>query len=283
MSYNEKLTVSAEKYQSLLCFGMDPVIEKFPSSIKGNTKEKIVKFYSSIIDASLSSNPSSFSALKPNYAFYAQYGWEGLQALKELIDKYKSKYPIILDVKRGDIGSTAKAYAKEGYEFWGADALTLSPFMGKDSVEPYFNYFEGGKGAYLLCRTSNAGAQDFICQKMGAKPLYLHILSKAIGWHKDGLGLVVGATDAKDLAAILKEIDKSGKRFSLLIPGVGSQGGSAGEVMALLGKYPALLPLARINASSSISYAFEKQKTTDFVGSSLAEIASLNKFLVYKG
>ncbi|MFH1307157.1 MAG: orotidine-5'-phosphate decarboxylase, partial [Candidatus Micrarchaeota archaeon] len=277
-SFLEKLKQGAEKNKSILCFGIDPVIENFPSSIKGSKKQKIIKFYSSIIDAA---KPPSFSALKPNYAFFAQYGFDGLQALKKLIDKYKKKYPIILDAKRGDIGKTAAAYAKEGFEFWGADAITLSPLMGYDSIEPYFPYLDKGKGIYLLCRTSNAGAMDFLTLPLAHtnRPLYLSILSKCLAWHKNGMGVVAGATNISDLKQILEEIKYSNKNISILVPGVGSQGGSAKEVREVLNAYPSLLPFARINASSSIAYAYKNKNTNDYIGAALDEIEELNKYL----
>lgn len=277
-SYIEQLEKKAKEHKTLLCFGLDPVSENIPETIQGSTKERITTFYSSIIDAL---PERSISALKPNYAFYAQYGFEGLEALKSMIDRYKDKYTIILDSKRGDIGKTSAAYAKECYDFWQADSVTISGFMGLDSIFPYFKHFEEtGKGAYMLCRTSNEGANDLLCQTMAdGKPFYSRVLQKAIEWHKDGLGLVVGATDIADLESILHQISVSKKRFPLLIPGVGAQGGSAKEVRELLDKYPELLKIARINASSSIAYAYQKQDTEDYVAAAQKEVAELNKHL----
>jgi len=272
MDYISHIQTQSKKHKSLLCFGLDPVLEKFPKSINGSKQKKIITFYSQIID---SSPKYSFSSLKPNYAYFAQYGFEGLEALHELISKYKSKYTVILDVKRGDISSTAKAYAKEGYEFFGAHSLTLSPLMGKDSVEPYLSYFEKGKGAYLLCRTSNPGANDFLTQPQNS-PLYSHILSSGISWHKN-LGFVVGATSPQDLSSILSRLPRDSKT-PLLIPGVGSQGGSASEIVSILKKYPSLLPLARINASSSISYAFQNSNSKDYAVAAHTAMAELNKY-----
>ncbi|MFH0927156.1 MAG: orotidine-5'-phosphate decarboxylase, partial [Candidatus Micrarchaeota archaeon] len=247
---------------------------KFPKSIKGGKGEKIIKFYSSIID---SAPKCSFSALKPNYAYFAQYGLEGIQALHTLIQKYKSKYTIILDVKRGDISSTAKAYAKEGYEFFNAHALTLSPLMGRDSISPYLEYFPNGRGAYLLCRTSNEGANDFLTQPISS-PLYSQILTKGIQWHPK-MGFVVGATSPQDLSIILAQLPASTKT-PLLIPGVGSQGGSAAEVVAILKNCPNLLPLARINASSSISYAYLKSNSpAKYAEAAHEAMAKLNESL----
>ncbi|VVB56674.1 Orotidine 5'-phosphate decarboxylase [uncultured archaeon] len=278
--YTEKLAMAAERHDSLLCFGLDPVLEKIPSSIKGSPRERIVKFYSTIID-SIPENPG-ISALKPNYAFFAQYGWDGLQAMQDLIYRYYGRYPVILDVKRGDIGTTSAAYAKECYDFWGADAVTLSPFMGHDSVKPFIDRFGEGRGAYLLCRTSNAGAADFqeLTVKESKRSLYLEVLDKALQWHADGLGLVVGATAPVELEAVLKAISKKGQPTPLLIPGVGTQGGSPEEVGRILCALDhSHLGLHRINASSSIAYGYLKANVSDHVEAALNEIARINRAL----
>jgi len=278
MSYKQKLEKEAKKKNTILCFGLDPVIENFPKEIKGSNEKKIISFYSSIIEKAEKSN-APIASLKPNYAFFAQYGFEGLKALKKLIEKFKPKYTIILDAKRGDIGKTASAYAKEGYVFYGADAITLSPLMGKDSIEPYFEYFGKEKGAYLLCRTSNPSANDFLTQQMhGGEPLYSLILKKALSWHQESLGVVVGATNIVDLKQILKQISDSKSKIPLLMPGIGTQGGSAKEVMGALRQYPSLLPIARINASSSISYAY-KRAGGNFAEAAVVEIQKLNQSL----
>lgn len=281
-SYNKKLLDSARQHGSIVCFGLDPVLEKIPSSIKGSTRERIIKFYGSILE--VIPEHGGISAIKPNYAFFAQYGWDGLQALQDLIIHYYGRYPIILDVKRSDIGNTATAYAKEGFDFWGADALTVSPFLGADSVMPFLDYCQKGKGTYLLCRTSNAGAADFQTKvlKDSKKPLYMEVLAKALEWHRDGLGLVVGATAPSELDLVLKATQKAGKQVPLLIPGVGTQGGSAGEIGHILREHGSeQIGLHRINASSSIAYAHLKKKGADYIDAALEEIDGLNKAIVY--
>ncbi len=275
MNYIEHLKSQSKKHKTILCFGIDPNLDKFPKSIKGSKKKKIIDFYCSIIDGA---PKYSFCALKPNYAFFAQYGLEGIEALCELIGMYKRKYTIILDVKRGDISNTATAYAKEGYEFFDAHSLTLSPLMGKDSIFPFLQYFDNkSKGAYLLCRTSNPGANDFLTKQLGAQTLYSSILQTCIGWDKR-LGFVVGATDSQDLKKILNQIP-SDLNTPLLIPGVGSQGGNAQEVMSELKSHINLLYTARINASSSIAYAFKIRGNSDFVSCAHDAMADLNEFL----
>jgi orotidine-5'-phosphate decarboxylase len=152
---------------------------------------------------------------------------------------------VIFDGKRGDIGKTSEAYAREIYDFWGADCTTVSPYMGEDSVLPFLRE---GKLVYLLCRTSNKGAADFQELKAGKKYLYETVAEKAVKWN---CGLVVGATSDS-----IKKITKMTKnRVPLLIPGIGSQGGDLEMVMEAVKGNAAI---HRINASSSIAYAYEK-------------------------
>ena len=279
------LRETAQAHRSIVCFGLDPDTAKIPSTILANSiEEKITKFYSDIIDALPEGKPG-VSALKPNYAWFAQYGFDGLRALKTLIDKYKSSYAIIFDGKRGDIGTSSEAYAREAFDFWGAHALTVSPYMGEDSVKPFVKRCAEGRGIYLLCRTSNAGAADFQSQDMALteKPLYLAVAKKALEWHAPGLGLVIGATNVDELEGIYWAIEPSGKEVPFLIPGAGSQGGSAAEVAKTLRTVASgQLLLHRINASSSIAYAWQKKGTPDYVGAALSEIDSMNRAIALK-
>jgi len=246
------------------------VLEKIPLK-EGNTEARIIHFYSSILDAS-----PKVSALKPNYAFFAQYGFEGLRALRELIAKYKGKYPIILDAKRGDISTSAGAYAREIFEFYGADATTVSPYTGSDSIKPFMQFPDCF--SYVLCRTSNPSAGELQSLKAGGKPLYLHVAQNlaALDEGKGLLGAVVGATAPKELRTIAKVLSPA--KGPLLIPGVGSQGASAKETAKILKRaYGENVHLCLINASSSINYAYLEQKTEDFAGAALKEIERMNK------
>ncbi len=283
--YLAQLREMAADYRSILCFGLDPSLEKIPATIMADsTEQKIVKFYSDIIDAMPEGKPG-VSALKPNYAWFAQYGWDGLRALKSLIEKYREKYTIILDGKRGDIGTSSEAYAREAFDFWGAHALTVSPYMGSDSLTPFFSRTMEGKGIYVLCRTSNAGAQDFQAQELSltSKPLYLSVARKVVELYSEGVGLVVGATGVDELEQIYWAIEPSGKEVPFLIPGVGAQGGSAAEVAKTLRTVASgQLLLHRINASSSIAYAWQKRETADYVGAALSEIDSLNRAIALR-
>jgi len=252
MDAREMLIKSAGERKTILCFGIDPDIPKMEAAIgRGKTVEQtITPFFHPVIEKLLAEN--AVAALKPNYAYFAQYGFDGLYALEDIIQHYSGKVPIILDGKRGDIGKSSEAYAREAYDFWGADAVTISPYMGEDSVKPFMRE---GKLAYMLCRTSNPGAKDFeelrLLGKGAPKPgsyLYEHVAEKALEWKT---GLVVGAT-----SDAIKKLAKATKNeVPFLIPGIGSQGGDLEMVMDAIKANPAI---HRINASSSIAYAYQK-------------------------
>ena len=254
----EKLEKTAVEANSILCFGMDPV--------KSRMDDAIVPYFSEIADALLDEH--LISAIKPNYAYFAAEGFDGLFALKELIDRYNRKTFLILDAKRGDIGKTSEAYAKEAFDFWGADAVTISPYMGADSVKPFLRK---EKLAYLLGRTSNPGAADFQEKKLGRETLYSAVFKKAGEW---GTGLVVGATSD----AIPEAVKIAGKDTPLLIPGIGAQGGGY-DSLSTLKQNPFI---HRVNSSSAISYAHEKAKTSP-AKAALAEakktVKKINSFL----
>ena len=240
----EWLGRSALERRTLLCFGVDPVMDKLPGVSAGKTAEgTIAPFFHSIIEKLLAEN--AISAIKPNYAYFAQYGFDGLYVLQDIIQHYKGKVPIILDAKRGDIGKSSEAYAREAYDFLEADAVTISPYMGSDSVKPFVR---DGKLAYMLGKTSNPGASDFQDLKVGRRYLYENVASKASEWN---CGLVVGATSG----SIKKIADATDNKVPFLIPGVGAQGGDLEMVMKAVKGNPLI---HRINASSSIAYAYEK-------------------------
>ncbi len=280
MGYNELLKEKASEFGSIVCMGADPVLERIPVN-ENDVEKKITKFYSEIIDAVVSENAVP-GAIKPNYAFYAQYGFPGLKALKKVCECVKEKgIPLILDAKRGDIGKTNAAYAREVFEFWQADCVTLSPFLGSDSVGPFVRWCEEkGKGIYLLNRTSNKGAaeiQNLVCQ---GKEFYSIISERIVEWGrnaKGNVGAVVGATSIEEFEKITGFFVQSKAVVPLLIPGVGAQGGSASDVAAAMKKAGYDLQLARINSSSGINYAFEKQETEDFAGAAVKAIKELNK------
>jgi orotidine-5'-phosphate decarboxylase len=272
MNYLEKLKTSAKKFNSIVSMGLDPVIEDIPVST-GSIKEKIICFYEEILNRIIQANEYP-GAVKPNYAFYAQYGMDGIEALVYLIKLYKSnEIPVILDSKRGDIAKTAHAYAKETFDFFNADAVTLAPYMGYDSISPFTdNYPE--KGFYILNKTSNKSSADFQDKLIGGKPLFAEVSDKIVEWYKPGLGAVVGATYPDQLKYISDIYIKSGKEISLLIPGIGSQGGDIGGTMQILMQYPDI-NIHRINSSSEINYAYKKTGT-DYGSAAVEALKLLN-------
>ncbi len=223
MTFTHMLQRAEAQNHSLLCVGLDPDPARFPGALKGDAS-RIFDFCAAIVDATA----DLAMAFKPQIAYFAAHRAEDqLERLVAHIKATAPDVPVILDAKRGDIGSTAEQYAIEAFERYGADAVTLSPFMGFDSVTPYLKYH--GKGAFLLCRTSNPGGDDLQNQRLASvegQPLvYEHIARLAQGpWNLNGqLGLVVGATYPNEI----ERVRELAPTLPLLIPGVGAQGGDA--------------------------------------------------------
>ena len=223
MNFIDKLHAAERAHQSLLCVGLDPDPAKLPLAWRGQP-ERIFDFCARIVDATA----DVVIAFKPQIAYFAAHrAEEQLERLMAHMRANAPTVPIILDAKRGDIGSTAEQYAIEAFERYGADAVTLSPFLGFDSVKPYLTH--AGKGAFLLCRTSNPGGDDLQSQRLASVPgqplLYEHVAQLAQGpWNLNGqLGLVVGAT----YPAEIERVRALAPTLPLLIPGVGAQGGDA--------------------------------------------------------
>ncbi|MBI1970517.1 orotidine-5'-phosphate decarboxylase [Candidatus Woesearchaeota archaeon] len=257
--YHQRLIETAQEKNSIICMGLDPVIERMPTAVcaGGTPRERIVAFFTELLDAV----HDSISAVKPNFAFYEQYGIEGMHALLDVIRHAKQLGLIVIgDAKRGDIGATSAAYAKAIYNQFECDAATIAPYMGSDSVAPFIDCCKQGKGQYILCRTSNPGAKDLQDKESDGSPLYMAAAQKIIEWAKPGTGAVVGATYPEELERISRLFVESGKEIPLLIPGVGAQGGSIHDVISALKKTGNNLALHRINSSSGISYAYEKRE-----------------------
>ena len=223
MTFLDMLRDAQRRHHSMLCVGLDPEPSRFPGPLRGNAN-KIYDFCARIVDATA----DLVSSFKPQIAYFAAHRAESqLERLMEHIRRVAPHVPVILDAKRGDIGSTAEQYALEAFERYGADAVTLSPFMGFDSVQPYLKH--AGKGAFLLCRTSNPGGDDLQNQRLasieGEPRLYEHVARLAQGpWNLNGqLGLVVGATYPNEI----ERVRQIAPHVPLLIPGVGAQGGDA--------------------------------------------------------
>jgi orotidine-5'-phosphate decarboxylase len=248
MRFLEQLQAAQNQNQSMLCVGLDPEPSRFPGALKGNAN-KIYDFCAAIVDATA----DTVIAFKPQIAYFAAHRAEGqLERLMEHMRRAAPNVPIILDAKRGDIGSTAEQYAIEAFERYGADAVTLSPFMGFDSVQPYLKYHD--KGAFLLCRTSNKGGDDLQNQRFasieGQPLLYEHVAKLAQGpWNLNGqLGLVVGATYPNEI----ERVRSIAPTLPLLIPGVGAQGGDA--IATVRAGWRTDAPII-VNSSRAILYA----------------------------
>jgi orotidine-5'-phosphate decarboxylase len=251
---------------------MDPVIEDIP--LTGDPKTVIVAFYEEILNKILQKKIFP-SAVKPNYAFYAQYGIPGIEALQTVIAIFKKEgFPVILDVKRGDIDKTAAAYAREAFGVFQADSVTLAPYMGFDSIQPFIQQFPD-KGYYILTKTSNKSSIDLQDILVGEEPLFLHVAKKIIEWYQPGIGSVVGATYPEQLSRIITLYTRSGKDIPLLIPGIGAQGGSISEVMSILKGYSDI-KLCRINSSSGINYAYKKYNKLHYAEAAVTALKELN-------
>jgi len=253
MSFLEQLLRAERTNDSMLCVGLDPEPARFPHPWRGDPT-KLFDFCAAIVDATA----DLVIAFKPQIAYFAAYAAEAqLERLMAHVRKTAPQVPVILDAKRGDIGSTAEQYAKEAFERYGADAVTLSPYMGFDSIQPYLRYHD--KAAFLLCRTSNAGGDDlqtqFLRDVPGQPRLYEHIAALAQGpWNLNGqLGLVVGATYPLEIARV-RELAPS---LPLLIPGVGAQGGDAAATVRAgwRAKDGATVAPVIVSASRSVLYA----------------------------
>ena len=272
MNYIQILKETAKKFNSIICLGLDPVIDDIPLS--GNPKEQIIKFYESILNKIIQTGIYP-SAVKPNYAFYAQYGLEGIESLCKVIKLFKKEgFPVILDVKRGDIGKTAKAYAIEAFDFFEADAVTLSPYLGYDSISPFVDNYPD-KGYYILTKTSNKSSSEIQNIDVGSMPLYQYMAERLLDWYHPGIGSVAGATYPDELLNIIKIFYNADKEIPLLIPGVGSQGGDLQGILKIL-KDHGDITIHRINSSSSINYAYKKYSNLDFDDAAVKALKELN-------
>ncbi|AZY48134.1 orotidine-5'-phosphate decarboxylase [Bordetella avium] len=247
MNFLQKLEHAWATQNSLLQVGLDPDPARFPAELQGRP-DAILSFCRGIVDATA---PFA-SSFKPQIAYFAAHRAE--DQLEALCGHIRDKYPhlpIVLDAKRGDIGSTAENYAREAFERYQAHAVTVSPYMGLDSVEPYLAWRD--RGVIVLCRTSNPGGSDLQFLPMAdGQPLYLHVAGLvADKWNAHGqCGLVVGATYPNELAAVRKRV---GDSLPLLVPGIGAQGGDINATVQA-GANSARAGMM-INSSRAIIYA----------------------------
>ncbi len=245
MTFIQQLATAWQTRQSQLCVGLDPDPAKFPAALKGRD-DAIFEFCKTIVDATA----DLVCTFKPQIAYFAARRAEDqLEALIAHIHEKHPGIPVILDAKRGDIGSTAEQYAVEAFERFKADAVTVNPYMGRDSVEPYLAYPD--KGVILLCRTSNAGGSDLQFLDVGGEKLYERVARlAATEWNTTGqIGLVVGATFPAEIARVRELVGN----MPLLVPGIGAQGGDI-EATVKAGKTASGTGLM-INSSRAILYA----------------------------
>ncbi|GAB3401390.1 orotidine-5'-phosphate decarboxylase [Massilia agilis] len=248
MNFIDKLSAAWAGNNSLLCVGLDPDLARFPAHLRGQA-DGIYQFCKAIIDATA----DVACAFKPQIAYFAALGAEAqLEAVCRYLRETYPHIPLVLDAKRGDIGATAHQYAREAFDRYGADAVTVNPYMGSDSVEPYMEWAD--RGVIVLCRTSNPGGSDLQFLQVDGVPLYQHVARLvAEKWNRNGqCALVVGATFPEELAQVRKIVGD----MPLLVPGIGAQGGDiaatvkAGRTAAGTGMM--------INSSRAILYATPK-------------------------
>ena len=252
MTFTDQLARATRQNQSLLCVGLDPEPSKFPGAWAGDAS-RIFDFCAAIVDAT----KDLVCAFKPQIAYFAAHRAEDqLERLMAHMKAVAPDVPVILDAKRGDIGSTAEQYAREAFVRYQADAVTLSPFMGRDTIDPFLAYPD--KGVILLCRTSNPGGNDWQMQRLADVPgqprLFEHLAHLAqTEWNATGqIGLVVGATFPAEIARV-REIAPT---LPLLIPGVGAQGGDAeATVRAGLTAQGTIV----VNSSRAVLYASRRE------------------------
>jgi len=233
-----------------LCVGLDPDIDLIPPHIhQGRATDTIVAFNRAVVEAT----SNIVAAYKPNIAFYERFGPAGISALQETIATIRDLNPevvVILDAKRGDIGNTNRGYVDSTFEYFGVDGTTVNPYLGFEALRPYADMRD--KLMFVLCRTSNEGAEEFQGLVCNGEPLFLHVARRVSEhWNRDAnnFGLVVGATSPEELALVRKEVPE----LPLLIPGIGAQGGDVASVSRAIRSTGE--PNVLINSSRGILYA----------------------------
>ncbi len=223
VNFMEALNAAWNRNNSLVCIGLDPDLEKIPSYLR-SAKEPLFEFNRAIIESTF----DLVCAFKPQIAYYAASGLErDLELTIAYIHKNFPYIPVILDAKRGDVGSTAKLYAQEAFDRYEADAVTVNPYLGGDALEPFLD--RSDKGVIILCRTSNPGAIDIQDLELNGEKLYRIVAQKAAReWNRNGnVLLVVGATYPQELGEIRSLVGN----MPLLVPGIGAQGGDIGKAV----------------------------------------------------
>ncbi|GAB4339227.1 MAG: orotidine-5'-phosphate decarboxylase [Calditrichia bacterium] len=242
--FAKKLNQMIEERNSLLCVGLDTAMEKIPAHLRQNA-EGLLRFNREIIEATL----PYCSAYKLNIAFYEALGIEGWRLLKKTRELIPDNRLVIADAKRGDIGNTSRKYAETFFRTFDFDAITVAPYMGSDSVEPFLEFSD--RGVFILCLTSNSGSRDFQYLPVNGRPLYELVAEKISQWNKrhGNCGLVVGATHPEEM----RRIRQIATGLPILIPGIGAQGGDLATTVQAGCEEGG--PNALINVSRAIIYA----------------------------
>ncbi|HKL59032.1 MAG TPA: orotidine-5'-phosphate decarboxylase [Sphaerochaeta sp.] len=269
MTYSEKLLSSASQVGNITCMGLDPQLEVLP--FQGEDTRAILNQFFQKLFRRMALTGLIPSAFKPNIGYYQALDhprdadFSGSLALGDVMDMVENFFPgipIILDSKRGDIARSSVNYAHEAFNTWHSGAVTVAPYMGSDSVKPFIDHAKLEKGVYILNRTSNPGGKDLqnlmVLSDEKAVPLYQEVARQILTYNNDSgsVGAVVGATNMDELKDIASLYAKHS--VPLLIPGVGSQGGSAPSVMGALREVGYPVKLARINSSSALTHPWKK-------------------------
>ncbi|HLD07327.1 MAG TPA: orotidine-5'-phosphate decarboxylase [Candidatus Nanoarchaeia archaeon] len=318
MSYLTLLRESARQNGSIACMGLDMVVEALPGSMASGGVGALLNFYERLF-REMRKQGVLVGAFKPNHGFYEQHdepregrfsGSQALSAVMTLIEGMFPGTPIILDYKRGDIDRSSANYAAVGFKQWKADAVTVSPYMGSDSIAPFTQYCneKDNRGVYILNRTSNPGAADIqgriidddpsfqemlderlpvfmsAIDEIGVRRMYNKVAQHILDWAKGkpGVGAVVGATGIEDLSQLA--FIYAGQDIPLLVPGVGKQGGSAQDVIEALRAAHYDLSLARINSSSGLTHPWKKSEhaPANWAEACTGKVRELNEQIGYQ-
>ena len=285
MKFSDCLEARIQECGNPICLGMDPKLSLMPVERKHgevqSEEEKIKFFYMDILEEC--SKPDVKPAVvKPNSAYYERISIQGMQILHDLIAAYKGEgIPVVLDAKRGDIGKTSAAYADAAFNVYGADAVTVSPWMGKDSVGPFLEHPANG-GVYALLRTSNKGAADFQDLPVEGSTAFFSVAKKLIEWDNGNLGAVVGATHPEELERITAFFAAANHEIPFLIPGVsipgvpGGQGGDAKTVLQAIANGGGKRKFHVLNSSSGLNFAWQRTgKEAEYASACVDAIESL--------
>jgi orotidine-5'-phosphate decarboxylase len=265
-TYVQRLLQRVNASGNTLCVGLDPVLKRIPGD--GDAATRFRRFFENLLKAMVRTGLKP-AAVKPNSAYFEAQGPEAFRMLQGLMADYAGEgILVILDAKRGDIATSSSAYAEAAFTAQKADAVTVAPYMGEDSVRP-FQRSEEGKGVYVLVRTSNPGAKDFqeleVLDRDGRRrPLFHVVAEKVAAWDQGDLGAVVGATAPQEMETLVKLWKSLGKEIPMLIPGIsvegvaGGQGGDVKEVMDAIRSGGGNPRLHLCNSSSGVNYAYER-------------------------